>query len=77
VTIHTILAHESAPFNRGRAGRKINNGAQEKYYPGCKVDTVFVGVNHFGSHYGIIFVNAVYGDFCVIGQLHDPYGMVE
>ena len=40
VTIQTILAHESAPFRRGGAGRKVNNRAQEKYYSCCHIYTV-------------------------------------
>jgi len=30
VTIQAILAHEPAPFRRGRAGGKVNSRAQEK-----------------------------------------------
>jgi hypothetical protein len=42
MTINTILTHEPTPFNRGGAGGKVKSRAQENYYPGCEVYTVFV-----------------------------------
>jgi hypothetical protein len=77
VTVETVLAGEGSFAGRGRAGCKVNNRAQEEQYSCCQVDTLSIQGDQFGSHYGFILLNVVYGDFYVIGQLHDPYGMME
>jgi hypothetical protein len=77
VTVETILAGEGSFAGRRRAGCQVNNRAQEKQYSSCKVYTASLRWHHSGSHYGVILLDLVYGFFCVIGRLQDPYGMVQ
>ena len=76
VTIETFLADKGSPFGPGSTGGHVNNCAQEKQYSCCQVYTASFRGDQFGSHYGLVLPNLVYGDFCVIRQLHDPYGMM-
>jgi hypothetical protein len=77
VTIETFFAGKGSFLGRGGAGGEVNNRAQEKQYSCCQVYTASLRGDQFGSHYGFVLPNLVYGDFCVIRQLHDPYGMME
>ena len=77
VTVETLLADKDSPFGRGSTGRKVNSRKQEKRDSYGKEYSASLRGDQFVSHYGFILLNVVYGDFCVVGQLHDPYGIVE
>ncbi|MEJ2365227.1 MAG: hypothetical protein P8017_11220 [Deltaproteobacteria bacterium] len=73
VTVETVLAGEGSSAGRGGAGCEVNDHAQEKQYSSCKEYTTSRKESHFASHYGFVLPSV----FCVIGQLHDLYGMME
>ena len=77
VTVETRFADKGSLFGRGSTGHQVNNRAQEKQYSCCQVYTLSLQGDQFSSHYDFVHPNLVYGDFCVIGQSHDPYGMME
>jgi hypothetical protein len=77
VTIETFFANKGSFPGCGGTGGQVDNCAQENQYSCGQVYTASLRGDQFGSHYGFVLPNLVYGDFCVIRQPRNPYGMME